>query len=152
MKENDILPDGMAWFGKPLTPIMIEFEKETGRKAIHKDKTTLSFLKWQKRKCKESKRKHKKSEIKIKHYRTIYQEETGELLKSDDIIHHIDLDKNNNNINNLYKTDIDGHRSLHSNIYKINKILFKMALNQNLVIFSKINNKYFITNINKKFC
>ena len=54
MIENDILPEGLAWFGKPLTPIMIQFEEETGKKAIYRDKTTLNFLIWQKKKCKES--------------------------------------------------------------------------------------------------
>ena len=138
ISEDEILPGGMAWFKKALTPLMLQFEKETGSHAIWKDKVTWAFSKWQRKKWKEF--NHKKT----LHYRTIYQKETGKKLTPKDIIHHIDLDKSNDDITNLYKTTNDNHSLLHKQVNKIGKILFKIAFKQGLITFNNFYGKYIL--------
>ena len=55
----------------------------------------------------------------------IYEQNTGELPKKNEMIHHIDLDKHNNNFDNLYLCDASKHLQLHRNIEKLVSELMK---------------------------
>lgn len=58
----------------------------------------------------------------------VYEQYTKTSLKKGDVIHHIDLDKENNNITNLYKMSLKEHGKLHSNLNDIVSKLIKMKI------------------------
>ena len=74
--------------------------------------------------------------------RKIIEENFHIKLTDEDIVHHIDLDKKNNDISNLWLTDKKTHWQMHSNCYKIMVILLKQALDKEKVIFDNGEYKF----------
>jgi len=85
-----------------------------------------------------------KTEIKIdgrrvKVYRHLMEKKLGRKLKTSETIHHIDMDKMNNNIDNLYLYENESlHQKGHWSIIKLIKIL----LEKNIIKFE--NGRYII--------
>lgn len=52
-------------------------------------------------------------------HREIYENEYNVELSKNDIIHHIDLDKQNNDIENLYRCNLSKHAIIHQQLNKI---------------------------------
>ena len=52
-------------------------------------------------------------------YRLFYQNQTGQLLKKDFVVHHIDFDRNNNDIMNLVMLPKTLHQKYHNLLQKI---------------------------------
>lgn len=61
----------------------------------------------------------------------VYENAYGVLPKKGEVIHHIDLDKHNNDIGNLYLCDNKKHLSVHRSIEK----LIKPLLENGIVVF-----------------
>ena len=58
----------------------------------------------------------------------VYEKEYGKLPKDNEVIHHIDMDKTNNRIENLYLCDNKEHITLHRSIDKLIKPLLDMDI------------------------
>ena len=74
----------------------------------------------------------------------VYEKEKGILPNKENVIHHIDLDKTNNDINNLYLCNYKDHLSLHRSIEK----LIKPLLEQEIICFN--NGEYKLKDIYKE--
>lgn len=61
----------------------------------------------------------------------VYQQNTGYLPQKNEVIHHIDLDKHNNNFNNLYLCNHKQHAILHRSI----ESLIKPLLEKDIIYF-----------------
>ena len=63
----------------------------------------------------------------------------GRKLEKGEIVHHIDGNKKNNDISNLYLCeDITRHHEIHYNLYKISNYLVEKGI----VIFNRETGKY----------
>jgi hypothetical protein len=59
----------------------------------------------------------------------VIEESIGRPLTSKEVIHHIDGDKQNNNIENLVLLENESaHRKLHASLYKLSALLVKKGL------------------------
>ena len=58
----------------------------------------------------------------------VYEKEKGILPKKNEVIHHIDMDKHNNNIENLYLCDHKKHIKIHRSLEKLVKQLIDMKI------------------------
>ena len=58
----------------------------------------------------------------------VYEKNTGKIPKKDEVIHHIDLDKHNNNFNNLYLCNYKQHIEIHRSIENIIKPLLENGI------------------------
>lgn len=76
-------------------------------------------------------------------YRKKYQQEFKITLIKGENIHHIDLDRTNNDINNLIKLNHKEHRKAHIQLNNLIKGVFK--LNQNL-FYNQLANFLIINN------
>jgi len=63
-------------------------------------------------------------------------------LTNNDLIHHIDLNKENNNIHNLLIVDINQHTNLHGQLRRMGHNLIKLFLKNNLIIYNDLYEKY----------
>lgn len=57
-----------------------------------------------------------------------YQKATGKLPGKKEVLHHIDLDKHNNDISNLFLCDNKKHLQIHRDIEKLIKPLMKLGI------------------------
>lgn len=57
-----------------------------------------------------------------------YEKHTGKLPKKGEVLHHIDLDKRNNDFSNLFLCDNKKHIQLHRKIEKLIKPLMELGL------------------------
>ena len=64
----------------------------------------------------------------VTEHRIVMELHLGRRLKEGEVIHHIDGDKTNNNLNNLFLTDKKNHRDLHHSIEKIAFSLMQLGL------------------------
>lgn len=55
----------------------------------------------------------------VPHHRVIFEECLGRFLTPDEILHHIDARKENNDVQNLYLTTRSGHRRAHSSMDRL---------------------------------
>lgn len=58
----------------------------------------------------------------------VYEQKTGRLPKKGEVIHHIDLDKHNNNFENLYLCNYIEHTKLHRSIDRLIKPLLEKKI------------------------
>jgi len=75
-------------------------------------------------------------------HRKVVEESLGRKLTKEEVIHHIDGNKTNNIIKNLFITENSEHRKLHASLEKIAFELF----NKGLIIFDKIDRVYKLAN------
>lgn len=64
-------------------------------------------------------------------------------LKKDEIVHHIDGDKQNNHIENLYLTDRIGHREAHQSLQEIGYMLLRLGF----LRFDSTEGRYFVSEV-----
>jgi len=69
----------------------------------------------------------------------VYEKHTGKLPEKNEVLHHIDLDKHNNDITNLFLCNHKKHLSIHRQIEK----LIKPLMEKGLIIFE--NEEYKLT-------
>lgn len=81
-------------------------------------------------------------------HRENYEEYLGRKLKSSEILHHINLDRKNNDINNLFLCDKEDHGKIHKKLNNVLKRLLKRAIKNGIVKFNKFHGVY---SINEKF-
>lgn len=58
----------------------------------------------------------------------VWEQNTGKLPQKNEVLHHIDLDKHNNNFNNLYLCGHRKHLELHRKIEKLIKPLIEKGI------------------------
>lgn len=68
----------------------------------------------------------------------VYEKEKGILPSKNEVIHHIDMDKHNNSIDNLYLCNNKEHLEIHRSLDKIVRTL----INRNIIEFQ--NGKYIL--------
>lgn len=78
----------------------------------------------------------------IREHIYIIQEKLGRQLDKNEVIHHIDGDKTNNNLNNLDLCTIQEHNNCHA---KSEKIVFELY-SKGLVGYDNINKLYYLKN------
>lgn len=62
-------------------------------------------------------------------HRLVMENHLGRYLKKEEVIHHIDENRTNNNIENLYLCkNISNHQKVHSSFYKLMPILLKLKI------------------------
>lgn len=71
-------------------------------------------------------------------HRKVVQNNIGRKLTKKEVVHHIDGDKTNNNISNLYITEAKEHNKIHASLEKIAFIL----LEKGSIIFNKETGLY----------
>jgi ribosomal protein S4E len=72
-------------------------------------------------------------------HRSVVERSIGRALRSDEIVHHIDFDKGNNTIENLFVFQSRGkHRSAHMSFERIVPELVK----RNIIFFNTTNGTY----------
>lgn len=76
----------------------------------------------------------------IREHQYIMEMHLKRRLEKGEVVHHIDGDKKNNNIDNLYLTTIEEHNKLHA---ESESILFELY-KQGIVIFDKAAGRYFL--------
>ena len=74
----------------------------------------------------------------ISEHRFIAEQLVGRILNHDEFVHHIDMDKTNNDISNLFVSKQRGHRSIH---YSFNR-LCKELLEKDVIYFNKETESY----------
>jgi len=147
------------WLGKKRKPLSKEHKRKTsmalmGKKKtkIHKQNISLSRKgsknpSWKGGRRKDSsgywlisKPEHPmaNSNGNIFEHRLVMEKELRRYLRKDEIIHHIDFNPENNNLNNLYLTTSSKHSKLHRGI----NLLIKELLKEGLVIFNKKEGRY----------
>jgi len=63
-----------------------------------------------------------------KEHLVVMEEHLGRKLTRGEVVHHIDGDKQNNKLSNLYLTDQKGHRNAHQTLQEIGYMLIKAGL------------------------
>lgn len=58
----------------------------------------------------------------------VYEKNTGKLPSKDEVLHHIDLDKHNNNFNNLFLCNHKEHIKIHRSLEKLIPELLKRKI------------------------
>jgi hypothetical protein len=76
----------------------------------------------------------------IREHQYLMEIHLGRRLEKGEIVHHIDGDKKNNNLENLYLTTIEEHNKLHA---ESESILFELY-KKGIVIFDKTLGRYFL--------
>lgn len=77
----------------------------------------------------------------ISFHRYLIEQEIGRLLDNEEIVHHIDLNKENNNIENLFLCeDLSDHSKVHKNYNKLCRVLME----EGLVRFDRETKKYIL--------
>lgn len=76
----------------------------------------------------------------IREHIYIVQEKMGRQLEKNEVIHHIDGDKKNNNIDNLDLCTVSEHNNCHA---KIEKIVFELY-KKGIVGYDRIEKKYYL--------
>ena len=64
----------------------------------------------------------------VKEHILVVEKKLGRYLNMDEVIHHIDYDKKNNDYNNLFLTNHKGHGKAHYSIYHLVKELLKKKI------------------------
>lgn len=76
------------------------------------------------------------------HYRkehiVVMEQSIGRELAKDEVVHHVDGNKLNNELDNLWLTDHKGHRTAHQSLQRIGYTLIRMGL----VVFDKDSGQY----------
>jgi len=75
---------------------------------------------------------------KIKEHRLVMEKYLGKYLKPNEIVHHIDFDKTNNKIENLYLMEKGQHSKLHRDL----ELKVRQMYKNNLLKFDKEKGKY----------
>ena len=75
-----------------------------------------------------------------KEHLVLMEKSIGRKLNPDEIVHHIDGNKQNNKIDNLFLTTSKGHRNAHCSLQEIGYILFKSGF----IGFDRLTGKYFL--------
>lgn len=75
-----------------------------------------------------------------KEHLVVMENHLGRQLKKEEIIHHIDGDKINNDISNLWLTSSENHRKAHNSLQNIGYYLFKSGI----INFDKEKGEYFL--------
>ena len=78
--------------------------------------------------------------IRIPEHRTILQESLGRKLSPEEIIHHINGDKKDNSLSNMFLTTKKGHAQLHAQLEQVALDLVRRGA----IIFDKIDQKYLL--------
>ena len=76
----------------------------------------------------------------VKEHILVMQKKLGRLIKREEHIHHIDFDKMNNNIKNLWLCDINKHHKAELSLYN----LVKELVRKKTIIFDKNKEEYVI--------
>jgi DNA-directed RNA polymerase subunit RPC12/RpoP len=76
----------------------------------------------------------------IREHQYIMEMHLGRRLMKGEIVHHIDGNKRNNNIDNLYLTTVDEHNKLHA---ESESILFELY-KRGVIIFDRTVGRYFL--------
>jgi len=76
----------------------------------------------------------------IRKHRLYFEKNLGRKLKDDEIIHHIDFDKKNHKITNLFLSNQKEHAKLHKSIEKIIHLLIKKGI----ITFDNKKKKYIL--------
>lgn len=74
----------------------------------------------------------------ISEHRFIAEQLIGRVLNIDEFVHHIDMDKSNNELSNLHITKQRGHKHVHSSFNR----LCKQLLGKNIIYFDRENECY----------
>lgn len=74
----------------------------------------------------------------IKEHRLVMEEKLGRYLTPDEIPHHIDFDKVNNDIDNLFLTDRKHNSYLNKSIHRLMKELIK----KEIIVFDREKGEY----------
>jgi len=69
----------------------------------------------------------------------IMEKKIGRFLKTEEIVHHIDGNKLNNDKNNLYLCDKSSHRKIHNSVLKLTRTLYKNGI----IKFDKEKSEYY---------
>ena len=78
----------------------------------------------------------------ISESRFVAEQIIGRVLNIDEFVHHIDMDKSNNNVDNLYITKQRGHKAVHASLNR----LCKEMLERNIIYFDKKEGVYGLRN------
>jgi len=70
-------------------------------------------------------------------YKRIYEKYYNEKLKKEDRIHHIDMNHNNNNPENLWKTCHNRHLTAHKSARLVRRILWRKLWNEGRITFDR---------------
>jgi hypothetical protein len=76
----------------------------------------------------------------IREHQYIMEIHLGRRLKKGEIVHHIDGNKRNNNLDNLYLTTVEEHNKLHAESESILFDLYK----RDIIIFDRKKGRYFL--------
>lgn len=68
----------------------------------------------------------------------------GRKLSKGDFVHHIDRNKNNNNLDNLFLTDVKQHARIHADLNRKIQKLVEKAIESEVLRFSKLHGKYYL--------
>lgn len=83
----------------------------------------------------------------VREHILVMEKHLGRYLNVNEMIHHIDCDKTNNNIENLFLTQNGKHQNAHQSI----RLLIKKLLNDNIIRFDRNEGKYFLVGDNNEF-
>lgn len=82
-----------------------------------------------------------------KEHTIVFEESLNRKLTADEVIHHIDGDKTDNQIENLWLTDGIGHRNAHNSLQNIGYVLYKKGI----IGFDKTQGSYFLKDNHENF-
>jgi hypothetical protein len=74
----------------------------------------------------------------ISEHRFIAEQKVGRILNSDEFVHHIDMDKTNNELSNLYISKQRGHKEVHASFNR----LCRELMNRGVVYFDQKEGRY----------
>ena len=134
IQELELTSDFKKWRRKKIISLQ---NKKNEEKRIQKE--TIKILKEE-----ELLKRKKKPRRKGVNYRKIYQENTNDIIKSNEVIHHIDMNHYNNEISNLIKLGKKEHQNLHGEIISIGHKLFKYCFKEGIITFNSFQNRYYV--------
>jgi len=79
--------------------------------------------------------------FRVKEHRMVMQQKLGRPLDLDEYVHHINLDKFDNEPDNLIALDINSHANAHTSLYPITSSLIKL----DIISFSNKTNTYSVS-------
>ena len=83
---------------------------------------------------------NKNNGCRVKEHILVMEKKLGRYLEADEVIHHIDYNKKNNNCSNLFLTNHKGHGRAHYSIYSLVEELLK----RQIIYFDKKQGEYFL--------